>query len=476
MRVALTLAPLVALGLTFAACDDDTAPSGGATGGDAGPTTGEGGGGGGGDGGGGGSGDVMVTVLHHGAPLSDVRVVFHDADGNVVGDTKSDASGVARGAGRQVTVVAPFRDPIGARATLYTYGDVEAGDRLVVDTPTPESASTVGAFDVLVDPPVEGYSTIEVFAGRCGAGLDPGGSPGVVHIPITAACVGTSGSTVVYAVAHDVPGLRLLGLMVKGQSSVTTPGPGKTQNLGLAGTWQDAARFVTRVGGLPRALPSGAGVTLFDNGSRYHGIASIGAPASDNGQVEAVFPGYDAYAVHASHALPDASSGPQRLHYYKYASAAGATGTDRTVTMQAADATPGISSAEASMVAPGRPEIRWTTLAPPPTSHAPRAAYAAISWGTRDRWVFVADPKRTSVRAPALPADLSAPSASFGPPPAGAKLLEPEVYLVWTSAADSFAKMRALPLDARLRRVLPDYETPERVEAYWSTYALAPSD
>ena len=47
---------------------------------------------------------------------------------------------------------------------------------------------------------------------------------------------------------------------------------------------------------------------------------------------------------------------------------------------------------------------------------------------------------------------------------------------MWTSAADSFAKMRALPLDARLRRVLPDYETPERVEAYWSTYALAPSD
>ncbi len=418
------------------------------------------------------AGDVDVSVTVATKPRADVRVVFHDASGAVLSDTKTDATGHTHGAGKQVTVVSPDPSIEDSTLTLLTYSDVEPGDRLVVDIPGPEpEPAPLGVVNVAfqVDPAItSGY---DIFVGRCGS-ASADSSP--VAVQVFDACRTASGKTVVYGVARDAPNVPF-NVLVGGTNGVPLPKPGEPTSTAIS-AFQEAAKFTTRITGVAEPFQGGASVTLFSGDAAYHTIASMGVPTGDLGQRDAVVPIYDSYAVHAKHILTRPNVSDPQLHYFERLTRGNATGVDETVQFARADATPPIESYGATMSAPGRPEIHWTT--PGPGGHPVRAAYAAISWdgvggGNRSRWLFVLDPSRNSVVAPALPADLSG-GAVIGAPPANAQLIIPEVYLVSSSIADSFAKMRALPMDGQLTRILPSEQSPIGTRAFWSTTAPDP--
>jgi hypothetical protein len=73
---------------------------------------------------------MSLRVQNSGLPLADLAVVFHDADGEVLGQTTTDADGVASGEvaeGGMVTVI--------GGTTRLTVAGVEPGDDLVLGYP-----------------------------------------------------------------------------------------------------------------------------------------------------------------------------------------------------------------------------------------------------------------------------------------------------------------------------------------------------
>ncbi|MCI0583402.1 MAG: hypothetical protein L0227_11055, partial [Chloroflexi bacterium] len=119
--------------------------------------------------------DVQVVVRDGTSPRAGVLVIFQD-DAGAVTEVMTDARGVAAAemsAGGNVTVVRRYPTPPGEEpipAEVYTYVDVQPGDRLALGKSTNDEGP---ASAVLVAVPETAQGTVEIQA-SCGAGQGTG--------------------------------------------------------------------------------------------------------------------------------------------------------------------------------------------------------------------------------------------------------------------------------------------------------------
>ncbi len=111
-------------------------------------------------------GPATLAITNAGAPVAGVQVWFQAADGNVIAETTTDATGTASAVvapGAIVTVLGPF----GGAGDLRTYVGVQPGDRLTLDQPAVENVT----MDVVV--PVDPEASAYLVFSTCGETVLP---------------------------------------------------------------------------------------------------------------------------------------------------------------------------------------------------------------------------------------------------------------------------------------------------------------
>ena len=401
---------------------------------------------------------VTVTVRRAGAPAPNVRVIFHDANGAVTGDFHTDATGVVTGAApKQVTIVGAEGVTQGAKLPLLTYSDVADGDALLVDIPGPVSTATTGAYQVNITPPNGGASSYEVRAGYCNA---TGTDNGPFTIPLKDKCRGTGKGTVL-GIAYGTN----FGTMLAHQTGLALPGASATENVGLI-TWYVPKTATVTIKGLG-PMPRGGGGTLelFKDGVAFPEVETNGGGAL--GLTVKIPDGlHDEYMAIISHKTDLNSTFSserfylRRKHNLPLQSASG----DIAIEFDASLATPLIDDVAVAMPTPLRPELTWVTGASSGLTVV-HGIYAQVLWfgDVPSSWLFVVDPSHPSVKAPELPADLTALA-----PGASAQLVG-HVTIVSSSRANSFPRMKKLAMDGDMTTIINESALPSGDgEIYWT--------
>lgn len=378
---------------------------------------------------------VTVTVTNASGPEANVPVVFHDATGAVLATVSTSATGVAAQvvpAGSQVTVVMGTT----AAPQLLTITEVEPGDVLT-------------AFEV---PPAEGLSVTLASV--------PSGAPANVNLrPIAGDCQGNYGPT------------PPLGLYVNERCQFAGKFPllvsaydGETgDEMGF--TFKKTNAIVATDGGVPIDIDV---TEPWSTTLRTHTIAVSNVPASKN--VNTTFsevaggvarPSQSGFYNEGSETMsfqrehighpgyPDFVQSEIEHHQYndgemsvsaiatREASPAGPA----TTSFNYADFLPYIDGTTLDETTTERPSVTWKVEEGKSLDTAD-GAYVLVRWNTYEGqtpkqgvWTFVAPANRTTVKAPVLPANLTA----FGPPTADAGVdfgfVSPTIVTVVEAAA-----------------------------------------
>lgn len=116
---------------------------------------------------------VTVTVTRRSGPAADVLVVFHDADGAVLGTAKTDATGKATSSTTIPAQVSVLLGGASSGRLVHTWTGVEAGDDLVVKDPFPTTE----------EPGVYGFHLFGTYEGADSYGLTVGPCTGIWSSP-----------------------------------------------------------------------------------------------------------------------------------------------------------------------------------------------------------------------------------------------------------------------------------------------------
>lgn len=375
---------------------------------------------------------ITVTVLDGTKPSSDVRVLFHDAAGAVIGDQKTDAAGrvTAATAPSMVTVLSRDVNGAGALGSPITYLGVADGDKLVVVIPSsPAAAPVVGKYSVTLQP-FDGVTSfgVSVMGNSCAAFTSNLAEPLLVNL--FEPCLATQNA--VLAVGNDATN-ALLGFGFTKTAARPAANATVSLSLGLTAPTTSTKITVANPGSVTgtnatlHAIANGASFRLgFESGSLSEGGLSFPTPSGFA----------DAYQASARQRSPSAAgSSEQFLVRREPATANG------TLAFDFANALPALTINDTALVqtTPGRPDITVGSTAP---LTAADGGVVKISWSvsfTTVSWAFVVPPSVTSFKAPALPAD----AVAFAPT-AGARIQN--VTYFEASQLPGYKEVKALPV------------------------------
>ena len=347
----------------------------------------------------------LRVVSIDGAPLPDVKVVFHQPDGVPVATATSDAQGVverAVTAGEMATALFPWSSGAGAGTDALTFVGVEVGDDLLARPSGQAPFPYTIPINAVALPANTGNVELRTLLN---------GEPGT-----TGTSCGASG------VASGAP----LGLATSIPTRAECLVGGTTPILGRA-TANTAQYFSLKAGGAPGQLvavqPWTAGVTTKftvtnapSAGAPFINVNAFGAA----GAGKAVFPlslvgslSFNAPggSVDVTNQPPPAFFDAVETQALVYAGAPNKHSTAifvrgpgaSTYTFDFAGSPPLVTNVVATASAEGRPEIAFTW---PPG--APGKGLGVMVRSGAQRWRFVAPPTARTLKAPALPAELAA--------------------------------------------------------------------
>ncbi|MDB4944797.1 MAG: hypothetical protein JWP97_4331 [Labilithrix sp.] len=343
---------------------------------------------------------VSVSVVGNAGPKSNVRVVFQDAAGLVIGEAKTDA------AGKAFTAVAPSMVTVlslGAptEAQPVTFMGVADGDVLLV-TPDEEMADPeLGTLSVTftAGPATVGSSFFQVRVNGGGCSNVGGGVGATVAVPMFKSCARAANS--VLAAAQDASSTRAYGFA----KNVTTPAGGATVNVGPLAFTAAGSRTL-KATNLPAGDVSREATVYGIVGSDLYTLEASGAITEAGGLVAATPTGFaDAYQVLVESGSYNGSIASTTAIVRREVATADAAATFANVDF--AGALPLVTGAAASTAGAGgtaRPTITVATAGVPTA----QALSARMSWageGSSGSWTFVMPGNTKTFTVPALPAD-----------------------------------------------------------------------
>jgi len=347
-------------------------------------------------------GAITVSFVRGGSPVAGVPIVSQDASGAVVASTTTGADGNAVLSSERVAMITA----VDADDTqLYTAVGVAAGDHIVI--PVSGSIATFGQLAVTLPPAPTGAVGYEVLIG------DDLANATAITAPITVAAtgldVGSDGTITVIGLARDA---SYNIIAVSTATGVVPPATGTTANVTTA-AWQTASSpFVLgvahgtlgdlvnttngqNIGGVEFALPSLSGNT---GHIRWWPVPALG--------------GYVDYSAQIPFGSTTTGSPPaKRFVARRLAASATADDVDLDAIL------PGLTGTAVDAGDLARPTLSWTAAAP--TGSADGVLLNTRWNGSHyGQWAFMLPPGQTSVRMPALPAELAAwiPDAPIAAP------------------------------------------------------------
>lgn len=384
---------------------------------------------------------VSILVIDEGAPVEGVLVLFHDEDGALTGEARTDATGKVKveDAPSQVTVVldgSDFSADLGAR--LFTYTHVEDGDALVVDaTKQYVEGTTQGKLRVTLPGLLGGASYYQAHAAPCSAY----GSPAApFEIRLEHRCL-RSPSTVL-AAAMDEDGMPLGYAFEKGiVPPMPAPSDPQAVDVILDGSWSlpDTVELTA-----PNVEPdslSAIGVLAISEGAAF---PAAGTPLSSQD-------GPWSFFVPAGFA--------EALQVYRGSEGVGfsdlwllrRTPPASSVSLDFSQALPRITSVDMTGTT-GQYEVSWTTEAPVTAIDGAvvtiMSSVEVSSVGSDIRtWTIMVPPGTTSVRTPELPASVAALA------PSG--VMQQLISLVEADMLSGYSALKALPMRLSRRSGTP---------------------
>lgn len=336
---------------------------------------------------------LSLRVLREGRGVADLRVLFHDAEGVLLGEGRSDNEGrvvIARAS--SLTLVAPALRGMPAPPTYLSYGDLSAGDQLTVHLPAGPEATVVGTYDVRW----EGASPfLSLQIGGCTGTAWTANKPArAEQVAMTRECVESARS--VFAIdesdsdmghlVHGFLSTRTLPALQDGGGQITLSDTHAVQYLEAAAEPADSVFAAARGyrAGESFVLP------LQTSARGVPAKAKVGFPENF----------FDALVVETW--LPGAGPAPavrsERRFARKHAPQAGTYQVDLGVAIGE------LSSAAFEPESGTRGSVRWQA-----NQSLSRADHglAGLELANGARWLFVFDAAQGSVRLPALPDDLA---------------------------------------------------------------------
>lgn len=388
---------------------------------------------------------VTVTVTNAAGPEANVPVVFQDATGAVLATVMTSAFGVAAQvvpAGSQVTVVMGSA----AEPRLMTITEVEPGDVLAtVDLPTPSQYQTA-----MTSVPDGGpaSATLQPHAGRCSGNY---GDAPPLDIYVSPDCQ-FAGNFPVLLLAYDGDSNDELAFTFKKANVTGETDAGAPIDVNITEPWSTTFRThtisVTNV-------PSGVGLdTTFSevaSGVARPGRDGFYNEGSEAATFETQHVGHPGYPDFIQSEIMNYHGSNSQLSVSAIATREAAPTGAATTTFNYADMLPYVENATIDETTSERPSVTWTVEDGKSLDTAD-GAYVLVRWNTYEnegyrpgRWTFVTPANRKTVKAPQLPANLSA----FAPPAADAGAdfgfqSPPIVTVVEGSAINGYSDLRKI--------------------------------
>lgn len=390
---------------------------------------------------------VSVTVVDAAGPKKDVRVVFHDAAGLVIGQAITNALGKASAATAPSMVTVLTK--LGTQVANVTFTSVTVGDELVVAVRNGETEEApVGSYVVsLTDPgnATAGLGAIEVTGGS-GSSTPPCiGNTSAVATPATvplythclaaqnvvlAAAAATGPTNIAFAFTKTAPKPAALATVNVGPLAFAAAGKAivKATNLPASRTISKHAGLLGIVSGQAIVLASPAGANIADT------IKGVEFPTptgfADAYQVNIGIDTFGSVEQHSDVVQRVATTAPASFAF---------------PTVDFATSLPLIDDVTLATVTPSRPEV---TVVPAASLAAADAGLVAYNWvnaamATGGSWTFVVPGNVTTVKTPALPAD----AATFAP--IGSISADRATYFEASQIA-SYAVAKKLPVSPRV--------------------------
>lgn len=370
---------------------------------------------------------VTVTVLEKAGPVTNVRVLAHDASGAILSDARTNATGKVSfaTAPSMITVL----DLVNGGPVALTYLGVADGDALIATRPDPfPSGAPVGTYAVSLTP--FGTATdylISVGGDNCGAFTNVPTNP--TNVALYPHCLAATNTVLVAASGGPTLGFGAI-------KNIAKPAMGATTNVGpVAITAQSTAK-------LDGTVPAGTIVTtslrsvvgdfafftasptgIFGSGGVVHPIAANFAEAYQSLVVAEKTPANPRIAKGILRRDISAATSPsftydltQTLPFLTSATVAGATParSDITITPEAS-----LAAADGGLVS-----LEWTL----------------VSGVSQNRnWTFVIPASTTTFKIPALPAD----ATTYVP---AANVAVASVAFFDASQLTGYAQLKSLPL------------------------------
>ncbi len=141
-------------------------------------------------------GQITVSLRRGPVPVPGAPVIGHDAEGEPLEQTTTDAAGDATLSAAGVAMVTVI-DP--DDVSLYTAAGVAAGDHLTI--PTFTATAELGTFAVAVPAPPVDAAYVQVHVGLCTGGGPVGDGP--YQVAMDEYCLGTSGTAAILAMTTN---------------------------------------------------------------------------------------------------------------------------------------------------------------------------------------------------------------------------------------------------------------------------------
>lgn len=379
---------------------------------------------------------VTVTVADAVGPKNNVRVIFHDAAGAVIGETTTDATGKAKVA-TAPSMVTVLYAPDASRATPVTFTGVADGDNLVVAPRLPFNEAPVFAtFSVSFTDgaAIANANFFQVRAGMGFCGNSTNDKAAVVPVGMYAECLAAKNAVLVEA--SNGGGLLAFGFA----KDIVKPAMGATTNVPPLAFTAPGSRQIT-ASNLPAAqallkrnqLHAIVGTQGFELGNATGTIDTAG------GVTYKAATGFaDAYQVVVA-VESHQSSNSETAIIRREAAAAAADATLANVDFNTA--LPLITTATVAAPTLARPDV---TITPAAALTGADAGVVRLGWydfetNKGGSWTFVVPANVTTFKAPALPANASAFTPAIAPN------IESAAYFD-ASLVPSYAAAKLLPL------------------------------